>query len=98
MQRILSPFALRISLQCASSKAGMVFYYTSVVKRNGMNIKEFKTIAQGLLKQDDYRKYQQTFPTIPISRREVFFSLLANHPIERALKISGGDLPPFRAQ
>lgn len=59
-----------------------------------MNLGEFKTMAQNLLKRDEYKKYLQAFPTIPVSRRELFFSLLSSHPVERALTITGGDLPP----
>ncbi|MCD6010965.1 MAG: hypothetical protein K0Q79_827 [Flavipsychrobacter sp.] len=59
-----------------------------------MNLGEFKTMAQNLLKKDEYRKYLKALPTIPISRREQFFSLLSSLPIDKALTITGGDLPP----
>jgi hypothetical protein len=60
-----------------------------------MNLAEFRLAAQRRLKEEDFRKYLQSFPTIPIDKRESFFSLLTTHPIERAVVITGGDLPPY---
>ena len=59
-----------------------------------MNLKEFKSLANRLLKKEEYNRYLPAFPTIPINCRETFFVLLMQYPIDKTLQIIGADLPP----